>query len=233
MEREWLERELAAGRSIEAIAREVRRDPSTVAYWVNKHGLTSQHAARGGVERERLEELLAAGLPIRAMAERLGMSYTTVRHWLRRYGLVTPRAAKLASTKPARDAGLYEAVADCPIHGLTRHVRRWDSGLRCQACRNAALSARRRRIKELLVQEFGGACAICGYDRCASALHFHHVDPSSKHFAVSLHASALSLAKLRAEAQKCVLLCARCHAEVENGVTPLPLPDERTATSGR
>ena len=57
MEREWLERELAAGRSIEAIAREVRRDPSTVAYWVNKHGLTSQHApkhaARGGLAAMR------------------------------------------------------------------------------------------------------------------------------------------------------------------------------------
>jgi hypothetical protein len=237
MEREWLERQLAAGRSIEAIARELQRDPSTVAYWVNKHGLTSQHApkhaARGGIERETLEALLARGLPIRAMAAELGVGYTTVRHWLRKYGLITPRAAKLASTKPARDAGLDEAIADCPIHGPTRHVRRWDSGLRCQPCRNAALTARRRRIKALLVQEFGGACAICGYDRCASALHFHHVDPSSKRFAISLNASALSLAKLRAEAQRCVLLCARCHAEVENGTTRLPLPDERTGPIGR
>jgi hypothetical protein len=53
MDREWLERELAAGRSIESLAREVQRDPSTVAYWVNKHGLTSQHApkhaAQGGL----------------------------------------------------------------------------------------------------------------------------------------------------------------------------------------
>jgi transposase len=237
MEREWLERELAAGRSIESIAREVGRDPSTVAYWVNKHGLTSQHApqhaSKGGIERDTLAALLAEGLAIRAMAERLGVSYTTVRHWLRRYGLVTPRGAKLASTKPARDAGLDEAVIDCPIHGPTRHVRRVGSGLRCLACRSAAVSQRRRRVKALLVQEFGGACVICGYDRTLVALHFHHVDPSSKSFAVSLNASAVSLAKLRAEARKCVLLCARCHAEVESGETRLPFRDERTAQSGR
>src|SRR3954463_16151076 len=157
MERELLEGELAAGRSIKAIARELRRDPSTVAYWVNKHGLTSQHApkhaARGGIPRAALEELLAAGLPVRAMAERLGVSYTTVRHWLRKHGLVTPRGAKLASTQQARAAGVEEAMIDCPIHGPTRHVRRLEGGMRCLACRSAAVSERRRRVKSILVAE--------------------------------------------------------------------------------
>jgi transposase len=237
MQREWLERELAAGRSIEAIAREIQRDPSTVAYWVNKHGLSSRHApkhaARGGIERETLEVLLARGLPVRAMAAELGVGYTTVRHWLRKYDLVTPRAAKLASTKPARDAGLDRAVIECPVHGATLHIHRKGSGLRCQACRNAAVSERRRRVKAILVEELGGCCAICGYDRTPAALHFHHVDPADKSFAVSLRGLSLSLETVRAEAQKCVLLCARCHAEVESGATRLPLPDERTASSGR
>ena len=31
-----------------------------------------------------------------------------------------------------------------------------------------------------------------------------------------------SLADLRAEARKCVLLCANCHGEVEAGLTPSP-----------
>ena len=59
MDRDWLAAELRQGRSIEAIAREVGRDPSTVAYWANKHGLVSTHAARhkprGGVERSELQ----------------------------------------------------------------------------------------------------------------------------------------------------------------------------------
>jgi transposase len=237
MERKWLAEQLAAGRSIETIAREVGRDPSTVAYWVNKHGLTSQHAAkhagRGGLSRETLEQLLAEGLTVRAMAERLRVSYTTVRHWLRKYDLMTLRGAKLASTKAARDAGVQDAVIDCPIHGPTRHIRRLDGGMRCLACRSAAVSDRRRRVKSILVAELGGGCAICGYDRSPAALHFHHVDPSSKRFAVSLRGLSLSLETVRAEAQRCVLLCARCHAEVESGETRLPLPDERTAQRGR
>ena len=38
MDAGWLAEQLEAGRSIESIAREAGRDPSTVAYWVNKHG---------------------------------------------------------------------------------------------------------------------------------------------------------------------------------------------------
>ena len=44
MDAGWLTEQLEAGRSIESIARETGRDPSTVAYWVNKHGLASEHA---------------------------------------------------------------------------------------------------------------------------------------------------------------------------------------------
>src|SRR3954454_12618706 len=123
MDRETLAAQLAEGRSIESIAREAGRAPSTVAYWVNKYGLTSQHAARfashGGIQREQLEALLAEGLAIRAMAQRLGVSYTTVRHWLRHYEIATPRAQRLAETAPARAAGAETTEANCPTHGLT------------------------------------------------------------------------------------------------------------------
>ena len=54
MDRDWLEAQLAAGRSIESIAREVGKHPSTVGYWVPKHGL--RRAARehkGATRRER------------------------------------------------------------------------------------------------------------------------------------------------------------------------------------
>jgi hypothetical protein len=32
----------------------------------------------------------------------------------------------------------------------------------------------------MLVEESGGCCAVCGYDRCIINLHFHHVDPKKK-----------------------------------------------------
>jgi hypothetical protein len=73
----------------------------------------------------------------------------------------------------------------------------------------------------MLVDEAGGACQLCGYDRCIAALEFHHRDPAEKSFSLSHRGVARSLAKARAEAAKCILLCANCHAEVEAGMRSL------------
>jgi hypothetical protein len=62
---------------------------------------------------------------------------------------------------------------------------------------------------------------LCGYDRHVGALEFHHVDPADKRFALSHMGIARSLERARAEARKCVLLCANCHAEVEAGLARL------------
>jgi transposase len=189
MNRKALAAQLAEGRWIEAIARESGRAASTVAYWVNKYGLASAHAARharrGGIEREPLAVLVEQGLSIRAMAESLGVSYMTVRHWLGRFGLQTPRARRLAWTAAARATSAHEAVVDCPVHGPTRHLRRTDGGMRCLACRSDAVSRRRRTIKAVLVAEAGGACVLCGYGASAAALQFHHIDPAQKSFALA------------------------------------------------
>lgn len=40
-------------------------------------------------------------------------------------------------------------------------------------------------------------------------------------------ASGKGIDKYRAEARKCVLLCANCHGEVEAGVVPSPAPQAR------
>jgi 5-methylcytosine-specific restriction endonuclease McrA len=85
-----------------------------------------------------------------------------------------------------------------------------------------AVDRRRREIKRILVAEAGGACVLCGYSRSLAALHFHHLDRATKSFALGKAGLTRSLAKSRAEAAKCVLLCSRCHAEVEAGVKRLP-----------
>jgi hypothetical protein len=73
------------------------------------------------------------------------------------------------------------------------------------------------------VAEAGGQCAICGYERHPAALQFHHGDPDTKAFGLSHKGVTVGLERARAEAGKCVLLCANCHAEVEAGVTCVPL----------
>ena len=98
---------------------------------------------------------------------------------------------------------------------------------RCKRCRVEAVNARRRRVKQILVEEAGGACQLCGYERYAGALQFHHIDPAEKTFALSSRGVARSLAKARAEVAKCVLLCANCHAEVEAGVATIAAATSR------
>jgi 5-methylcytosine-specific restriction endonuclease McrA len=76
-------------------------------------------------------------------------------------------------------------------------------------------------VKEVLVQEAGGCCVLCGYDRYNGALEFHHVNPAEKSFQLGLSGLTRSIEAMRAEASKCLLLCSNCHAEVEGGVTAL------------
>ena len=71
----------------------------------------------------------------------------------------------------------------------------------------AYMKKRRQRIKKTLVDEAGGKCIRCGYDKCIAALEFHHRNPDEKEFRLTDRA----MDKLRAEASKCDLLCANCH----------------------
>ena len=84
----------------------------------------------------------------------------------------------------------------------------------------ASVAKRRRAMKQMLVEEKGGACERCGYDKCVAALEFHHLDPEAKEGGII--GTTASLEKQRAEAAKCVLLCSNCHKEVHAGFVELP-----------
>lgn len=106
----------------------------------------------------------------------------------------------------------------CKKHGSTEHVRETNGYFRCKRCRNDHVIANRRNSKFKLVEEFGGKCKICGYNKCIGNLTFHHLDPSKKEFQISQSGRTLSIKKLRLEANKCVLLCHNCHGEVHAGL---------------
>jgi transposase-like protein len=222
MERDWLAAQLESGRSIEAIAAELGRHPSTVAYWVNEHGLVSRfaakHAPKRSVAREDLEALVDEGLTLQQLSERLGVGSAAVRHWLRKFGLRTVRAG-VGTVGETRGR---EVVRSCRKHGFAVFVisARGDR-YRCKRCRAEQVSARRRRVKEILIREAGGCCRVCGYCRYAGALQFHHLEPDRKALELSAQGVARSLEKARAEVAKCILLCANCHAEVEAGVATI------------
>lgn len=79
-----------------------------------------------------------------------------------------------------------------------------------------AVSKRRKKVKQLLVEYKGGKCSLCSYNKCLGALQFHHKDPIKKSFGLSVKGLTRGIDKLKEEADKCVLLCANCHAETHN-----------------
>jgi len=224
MDRALLEEMLAEGLSLAAMGRRLGVHESTVAGQLWAYGLRAvnaeKHAARGGLTREQLEPLVAEGMSIAQIAVEVDRSKATVRHWLAKHGLKTGGQAgrhPRPGVTEARASGASSALAACPEHGRSEHVRERRGYYRCLQCRREAVVRRRRRVKEALVAEAGGCCQLCGYSRCLAALEFHHLDPSTKEFGLAQAGVARSLERMRVEARKCVLLCSNCHAEVESG----------------
>lgn len=86
------------------------------------------------------------------------------------------------------------------------------NGTTTKLCLRCLVSRSRHRLKQKMVDYLGGSCKKCGFNKCISALHFHHVDPTTKSFTISgSHTRKWSI--LQEELDKCILICANCHAE--------------------
>ena len=85
-----------------------------------------------------------------------------------------------------------------------------------------AVKRRRKKLREMAREHLGGKCALCGYNKCQRALSFHHKDNSKKEFGLSARGLTRSWEKIKAEIEKCVLLCSNCHMEVHDGISQLP-----------
>lgn len=101
----------------------------------------------------------------------------------------------------------------CKRHGFVEYVLRSSGRYRCPKCTSYEVTEKRRKNKVALVEYKGGKCEICGYDKCIGALEFHHINPSEKKFGLS-NGNVKSLEELKKEADKCILVCNRCHSEI-------------------
>ena len=76
-----------------------------------------------------------------------------------------------------------------------------------------AVAKRRRMIRLKAVYHLGGKCARCGYAKYKEVLEFHHRDPTQKKFSIAMKGHCRSWERVKAEIEKCDLLCANCHRE--------------------
>lgn len=99
--------------------------------------------------------------------------------------------------------------------GINGHTRKYCYECSPSQSKNATAirsTSYRQSVKRALVDYKGGKCVRCGYDKCINALQFHHLNPTEKDFTLSK--STKPFEELKAEVDKCILLCANCHAEI-------------------
>jgi len=61
------------------------------------------------------------------------------------------------------------------------------------------------------IEDRGGRCEACAGSFVSEIFHFHHKDPSTKEFELSIN-NWESAVEAKIEANKCALLCPTCHA---------------------
>lgn len=95
-----------------------------------------------------------------------------------------------------------------------RRRKNSDFSAYCKICTNLQTTERTQQLKREAVAYKGGKCIFCGYKKCLAALDFHHRDKSQKKFSIS-QVRVATLEKIKAELDKCDLVCCRCHREKE------------------
>ena len=70
----------------------------------------------------------------------------------------------------------------------------------------------RQKINQQKVKR---GCDICGYNKCPTALEWHH-ENDNKNFNPGdiIKGTAVSFEKYQQEVDKCILVCANCHREI-------------------
>ena len=116
-------------------------------------------------------------------------------------------------------------LKECKIHGITKFYRtsyKTKEGrklrYRCGKCNIIMVSNRRRKLKVMAIEYKGGKCCICGYSKSIRSMQFHHLDPKEKDFGLGGVGTRKSWEEIKKELDKCILVCANCHGELEDEI---------------
>jgi hypothetical protein len=88
---------------------------------------------------------------------------------------------------------------------------RWE----CKKCASQRTGKQQKNHKLKWIAYKGSKCEVCGYNRSVRALHFHHRNPTEKDFTLGKY-RCRAWETVKAELDKCALLCANCHAEAHD-----------------
>lgn len=138
------------------------------------------------------------------------------------------------TTKVCATCNEEKDIQDFPVRQKNNKKRRIE---KCMTCYNAYFrlynknnKAHQKRVNKVRKEKsdfvsnikLTNGCFICGYKKCKTSLHFHHLHPEDKRFNISWAVRKnLSKDNINTEIDKCVILCSNCHGEIEEGVIEL------------
>ncbi len=114
-----------------------------------------------------------------------------------------------SSTKVCNRCGVEKLAEEFYFH--KKNKRHYSE---CIKCFNVRSTTQQRKRKVQAVEYKGGRCKRCGYQGHVAAFDFHHLDRKKKSFEIGLFKNR-SFDRLKEELDKCILLCANCHREIE------------------
>ena len=104
---------------------------------------------------------------------------------------------------------LKKELDKCELLCANCHAEEHEKLLKLDSEKESKYALQRRRLKEKYLDYKGKSCSHCGYNKSIKALAFHHL--RDKSFEIS--SSSKSFDKIKAEIDKCIVLCHNCHLE--------------------
>jgi hypothetical protein len=137
-----------------------------------------------------------------------------------KHKLKMERLEKLSKTKGKNEKVCVACESVLPIENFYIRKKSKKESSYCIKCSKEQVLVRTRALKKEMVDYKGGSCAYCGYNKCLSALEFHHIDTGSKKFSLASVRKTKATKEIFDELDKCILLCANCHREIHMGNIP-------------
>lgn len=127
-------------------------------------------------------------------------------------------------------ASKYDEFGEFTVHPVVNQFGTWNNGKDAAGLNTTEPGGwtkgdKTRKEIEAEIQQFKdeSPCGICNTDRRYPAMDFHHRDPSEKVGCIgNMPREGYSEEEVWDEIEKCEVLCANCHREIEAGIIDEP-----------
>lgn len=171
------------------------------------------------MDKNELEKCIANDMSTYQIAAKHNISQLKVRYWLKKHNIQTKfqicRHKDIKENKICLKCNILKPNTD--FYKKSENGRHTNSY--CKECVKTGVTILKKNFKQECINYKGGKCIICEYNKCNSALEFHHINPEEKDFHISDTTAHKLNNKIKLELDKCILVCANCHREIHSGAT--------------